>query len=75
MTAPISDKDFLKLKVSYYRDGHTGDLPQVTTGSGREVPGRANNREQNALRWGYDKALRDLQQQIFNTLFGRPTHE
>lgn len=75
MTDPISDKDFLKLKNAYYLDGHNGSLPQVTTGSGKEVPGRANNREQNALRWGYDRAMKDLEQQIFTTLFGRRSNE
>ncbi len=72
MTEPISDKDFLRLKVSYYKDGHRSDLPQVTTG--RERPGGANNREQNALRWGYDQALRDIQEHIFETLFRRPSN-
>ncbi len=71
MTAPISDKDFIKLKVRYYQEGHDRDKPVVTTG--RERPGGANNREQNALRWGYDQAVRDLEQQIFTTLFGRPS--
>ncbi len=73
MTAPISDKDFLKLKVIYYGEGHRGDLPQVTTG--RERPGGANNREQNALRWGYDQALRDMGDRILKQLLGRPSDE
>lgn len=69
MTERINDLDFLKLKVLYYRDGHKGELPQVTTG--KERPGGANNREQNALRWGYDQAMRDVGDHIIHALLGK----
>jgi hypothetical protein len=37
--------------------------------SGRH-PGTTNNREQNALRWGYETAVQEAKDRLIKTLFG-----
>ena len=58
----LDNTQFLLLKNRYYKEGVDNSLPGSTKTMG--APGKANNREQNALRWGYDAALKDIQQRI-----------
>lgn len=58
----LTNTKFLELKNRYYREGVDTALPVVAKGVG--TPGKANNREQNALRWGYNAALMDIQARL-----------
>ncbi len=58
----LTNNQFLELKNRYYKEGVDNSLPTVAKRTG--TPGMANNKEQNALRWGYDAALRDVQARL-----------
>lgn len=58
----LTDEQFLTLKNRYYREGADCTLPDRATRM--NAPGQANNKEQNALRWGYDAALIDVQTRL-----------
>ncbi len=64
----MDDRAFLKLKNRYYAEGADVNLPDKAVRV--STPGKANNKEQNALRWGYETAVRDLQTHIQHVLFG-----
>ena len=62
----MTDQEFLTLKQRYYDQGYRGDLPVVTGPLNGKHPGTTNNREQNALRWGYDACVRDLKASVIS---------
>ena len=62
----MTDDEFLSLKNRYYANGYDENQPGVATSLG--TPGKANNTEQNALRWGYEAALNDIQQALFKSI-------
>ena len=70
MPQKLTDAEFLKLKNAYYSFGVNPTLPRLTVDS-VGTPGKANNREQNALRWGYDRAMKDIGQHIMSVLLHR----
>lgn len=65
----MNDAQFLSLKIRYYGEGHRPDLPRTVQTTG--TPGSTNNREQNALRWGYEAAIRDVQARFGQIVSGK----
>lgn len=58
----MTNDQFLLLKIRYYADVDTRNLVRTVQTTG--TPGSANNREQNALRWGYETAMRDFMESM-----------
>ena len=68
MRDEISDEDFLKLKIRYYNEGHNPKLSRNADAAGQ--PGGTNNQTQNALRWGYNQAVRDIKNRVIENILG-----
>ncbi len=62
----MNDKDFLSLKNQYYFAGGGWDYPRVATMIGN--PRGINNREQAALHFGYEQAMKDIESHVLQTL-------
>ena len=62
----MNDHEFLALKQRYYSERDAKPRIVETTGT----PGEANNQEQFALRWGYERAVEDIKAQMLRSLLG-----